>query len=586
MQYKVGDKAGPRLASLIGQYVEAIRVRTAPYESRIHAAATQRVIDRAGVEAATLVRPIIDLLSADELAGMHPELAAYLGKVRSGRHQWQSLGGLFGGLAQSVLSQVIGNGLAPVAYRINETGPNLVAEPGVQAQMWAAGLKDQNGAETAGQWQGLRGDELQKMMLLAQSLPSGPELGDLVNRGQMSEAEAGQWLSRGAVPANLRARILGLREAVLPPDLAALAVLRGVISESEGQAIAARSGVSAADFTIMIEDTGEPLGLEQLLEANRRGFINTQRLVRGILQSRVRNEWVDVAEKLAFSPASTADAVQAVVQGHLTMAEGENIATQNGLEPGNFGWMYDTAGEPLSRTELEQLYNRGEISLATVEQGLRESRLKNKYVADAVKLHVRLPEPREIVSALTHGAITKADAMALLRQQGFSAATATILITEGTNARAATHHALTLAEIRQLYSDKLTTPVQARTWIRALGYDDADITKLFALWDFLATAALTRQAIGVVRSKYVARHIDEQQAVLELDQLAVPADARDRYLKIWALEQKDTTRLLSEAQIVKAVKLKLPGASDAWALVRLVDLGYSPGDAELLLAGA
>lgn len=586
MGYQVGDKAGPRLASLIAQYVHAVRVQTAPYESRIHAAATQRVIDRAGVEAADLVRPIIDMLTEDEQDALHPVLAEYLGKVRSGRHQWQSLGGLLGGLAQSVLSQVISNGLAPVAYRINESGPYLVADTGVQAALWAAGIKDENGAQTAGQWQGLRGSELAAMELLAENIPGAAEIGDLVNRGQMSEGEAEGWLHRAAVPAALRPRILGLRQALLPPDLAALAVLRGVISEAEGAAIAARSGVSAADFTIMIEDTGEPLGLEQLLEASRRGFIDTARLVRGILQSRVRNEWVDVAEKLAFSPASTADAVQGVVQGHLDFARGEQIATQNGLEPGNFGWMYDTAGEPLSRTELEELYNRGEVTQAEVEQGLRESRLKNKYVPLAFKLHVRLIEPRQIVSALTHGAISKADAMAQLREQGFSAASAAILIAEGSNARIATHHGLTLAEIRALYTDRLTTRAESERWLAALGYDTADATRLFALWDFLAAAALTRAAIGVIRAKYVAHHISEQQVVLEINQLGIAPDARDRYLKIWNLERAAATRLLTEAQIIKAIKAHLPGTSDAWGLERLTQLGYDAGDALLLLAGA
>jgi hypothetical protein len=584
--YQVGDKAGPRLASLIAQYVHATRVRTAPYESRVHAAAMQRTIDRAGVEAADLVRPIIDLLTDDELEGMHPVLAEYLGKVRSGRHQWQSLGGLLGGLAQSVLSQVISNGLAPVAYRINELGPMLVADPGVQAALWAAGIKDENSAQTAGQWQGLRGSELAAMEQLAESIPGAAELGDLVNRGHMSEAEATGWLHRGAVPAALRARVLGLREAVLPPDLAALAVLRGVLPHGEGAAIAARSGVSAADFQIMVDDTGEPLGLEQLLEARRRGFISTPRLVRGILQSRVRDEWVDVAEKLAFSPPSTADAIQGVVQGHIEFTRGETISLENGLEPGNFEWMYETAGEPLSRTELEELYNRGEISEATVKQGLRESRLKNKYVDDAFRLHVRLPEPRQIVSALTHGAITKADAMSLLRQHGFTPAVAAILIAEGSNARVSTHHGLTLAEIRQLYADQLTTKAEAARWLAALGYDAADANRLFGLWDFLAAAALTRAAVGVVRAKYVSHHIDAQQVVLELDQLGIAAAARDRYLKVWNLERAAATRQLTEAQILKAIKLNLPGADDAWGLVRLTQLGYSAGDAGLLLAGA
>jgi hypothetical protein len=74
--------------------------------------------------------------------------------------------------------------------------------------------------------------------------------------------------------------------------------------------------------------------------------------------------------------------------------------------------------------------------------------------------------------------------------------------------------------------------------------------------------------------------------VLALDQLGIPADARDQYLRVWALEQKTVTRVLTEAQIVKAVKLKLPGTSEVWGLQRLTSLGYDAADAALLLAGA
>lgn len=586
MGYQVGDKAGPRLASLFAQYAHAVRVQTAPYESRIHAAATQKVIDRAGGEVAAHYRPLVrKLLDLDD-GTLDQDVRLFLEDAISGRHQLKSVGGLLTGAVSGTIGTFLSNQLAPLLYAAIRSEPFLNLDPGTLAGMVAAGvMSDADGANRTAE-QGINNAQFERLRLLAEDVPGAVQLGDLVNRGHMSEAEAEGWLSRQAIPAQLRQRILGLREALLPPDLAALAVLRSVISEAQGQAIAARSGVSAADFRIILEDTGEPLGLEQLLEARRRNFIDTPRLVRGILQSRVRNEWVDVAERLAFSPPSTADAIQGVVQGHLPFAQGESISLQNGLEPGNFQWMYETAGEPLSRTELEQLYNRGLVSEATVKQGLRESRLKNKYVDDAFLLHERLPEPRQIVSALTHGAITKADAMSLLRKAGFSPASAAILIKEGSNARVSTHHGLTLAEIRALYTDRLASAAQAETWLIALGYDSPDVHRLFALWDFLAQAALIRQATGVVRSKFVSRHIDEQHAVLELDQLGIPANARDRYLRIWKLEQQATTRLLSEAQIIKAVKLKLKGTSEAWGLTRLVQLGYDASDALLLLQGA
>ena len=581
MARELGDKLGPRIARLVLSHQLAARRALAPHEARVAQAATQALIDRAGHETADLVRPLIDLLTDDELEAMHPALAGYLGKVKSGKHQWQALAGTLGGLSQGVLSQVLGNALAPVAYRINETGPALVADPGTQAAMWAAGIKDANSAETAGQWQGVRAGELALMELLAETIPGEFELWSLVNRGEMTEAEAENWLHRGKYPAAIRSRIMRLRQVLLTPADLALAVLRGEMDAAEGAATAAKSGVTATDFNILTLNTGEPPAIESLLEARRRGFIDTPRLVRGIRQSRVRNEWTDVIEALSFTPMSTADAVEAWVQGHISEAESRAKASQNGLEASDWDALAQTAGEPLSRTEMEQLYNRGKATQAEVDQALRESRLKNKYIPLAFDLHERLPEPRQIVSGLTHGALTKAQAARLLAEYGFNAENIAILIAEGTNARLAVHHALTLAEIRALYGEGIFTKAHAEELLHGMGYDTADTAALISSWDLLAGAAVTRQAVGVVRSRFVSRRFDEKQATLYLDSLNIPAAARTHYLQVWTLEREATSAVLTEAQIVSAHKKGLISGADA--LARLTARGYGQGDAHILL---
>jgi hypothetical protein len=353
------------------------------------------------------------------------------------------------------------------------------------------------------------------------------------------------------------------------------------MSEAAGKSAAARAGVDAEDFQIIIGNTGEPLALESLLEAERRGFIDKATLDRGIRQSRVRNEWIPTANKLAFSPMSTADAVEAVVQGHLSESAARAKAHQNGLEPGDFAPLLATAGEPLSRTEMEQLFNRGLVTRAEVEQALKESRLKPKYTGLAFDLHVRLPEPRQVISALNHGTVSKAEASKILGEYGFSHQTVAMLVATGAAGRVAAHHALTVGEIRQLYSDRIFTPDHARQLLHGLGYDEADATSLLASWDLLAGAAITRQAIGVIRSRYVARVIEDQAAKLDLDALGIPATARDHYLSVWQIERQATVRRLTEAQIVAAHKRGLISGADA--LSRLGGLGYDDDDAHLLL---
>ena len=581
---QLGDKLGPRLVDLAVQATLATRRGLAPVEARTRQVATQALIDRAGREVADLYRPLIlEAIGAHD-GQLHGLLEEFLRSAASGEHQWQALAGLAAGGTSGALSTMLSNALAPVVYAANRLSPQLALDPQTAAAAAAAGIVGLADAAHTAAGQGLDAATFQTLYDLAQNVPTLGELQDLLNRGQMPEADAEAWMRRQGYAASVRSRLLGLREQLLAPADAALAVLRGNMSESAGLEAARRAGVPERDFHIIVGNTGEPLALESLLEAYRRGFVDRARLRRGILQSRVRNEWIDVAEALRFSPMSTADAVEAAVQGHITLTAAKAKAEQNGLEPGDFQALYETAGEPLSRTEMEQLYNRGQVTKAEVDQALRESRVKNKYVPLAFDLHVRLPEARQIIALLTHGAATKAEALDLLHQLGYAPKVAQLLVAGGTAGRLASHHALTLAEISALYRDRIFTRAHAEELLHGLGYDAADAEYLIRAWDLLAGAAVTRQAVGVIRSRYVARVIDAQQAQLDLDALGLAGDARDHQLAVWAIEREATVKRLTEAQVVQAHKRALITGADA--LARLASLGYSDGDAHLLLGVA
>lgn len=584
MADKLGDKLGPRLAQIVGQAALAARRDHAPLEARIRQVATQALIDRAGLEVGQHYAPIIKA-AIDANPDMHGDIRGYLERTASGRHQWQALlGGAAIGQAGGALGTLISNEIAPFTYGVIQSNPHLRLDPATAAALNAAGLLDASGLINEAGASGIDGQRAQMLANLAQQIPGFAELLDMVNRGDLSERDLHYWLSRSGVPPSLYAPITAQRRLLLTPADAALAVLRSEISDAEGRAIAALSGMEAGDFEIFVANTGEPIALEQLGEALRRGFIDRARYARGLEQSRVRNEWLDVALALQFVPMSTADAIEAAVQGHLSIPAAQAKAAQNGLEAADFDPLYQTAGEPLSRTELEQLYNRGLIDQATVEQGLRESRLKNKYIADALQLHIRLPEPRQVVAMISHGVITKQRGIDYLLEYGFSAQTAADLIAEGTATRLTGHHLLTVAEIRQLFTEGIFSAPEAETYLAGLGYDAADSAHLLDIWRLLAGAAIVRQAIGFTRTRYVARHITESEARAYLHSLNVGAAAVDNYIAIWNLERDAAMRQLTEAQIVKAVKDVLIATQDGHA--RLVALGYSAGDANILLGVA
>ncbi|HEY6278454.1 MAG TPA: hypothetical protein VIX86_19235 [Streptosporangiaceae bacterium] len=517
-------------------------------------------------------------------ADLAPHIADHLQKMASGHHQWQAIAGFTAGASASALSEVITNELAPAVYALVGANPHIEIDAQSAARSVAIGTTGYASGINALRHWGYQDQVGATYITLAQSWPSVGAILDMRNRGLISDAEAQTYLKRTGLPDQAIGIMLATRAALISPADAALAVLRTNITQAEGEHLAAMSGISAADFAILIGNTGEPLALESLLEAFRRNFIDQARLDRGIRQSRVRNEWIDVAHALRYRPMSAADAVDAAVQGHLTLAEAKAKAEQDGLEPGDFDALYLTAGEPLSRTEMQALYNRGLVTADEVAQAIRESRVKDKYIPDALKLHVRLPEARQVVAMITHGAATKAQAAQLLTEIGYSAEVAGLLIAEGTNARVTGSHALTMANVEVLYKDKLITAAHAAELLHHLGYDDADAAYLMAIWDFAAGVAITRQAIGMVRGKYVARLIDWGIAAGMLDQLNVAATARDNYHRVWDIERQTVIRTLTEAQNVAAHKAGLLTGPEA--LARLANLGYSDDDAHLLLGVA
>jgi hypothetical protein len=584
MGRQTGDKLGPRIAELAGKYTTAARRDHAPIEARIQQVAIQALIDRAGKEVAGLWGPIIKSALDKAQESGHPDMIRHLERTASGKHQWEAISGNAAYAATGALSSVLSNYLFPATAALNDVFRNLPLDAQQAAQAVAAGLASFNeGNSTAGAW-GYTDAAFQLMLSLAETIPDASTLYDLVNRGGMTTEAAAGWLQRSAVPEQLHAAILELRRLELSPADAALAVLRGNMSQADGVAIAGRSGMTAGDFQSLIDNTGEPLALESLLEARRREFIDDARLELGIRESRVRDEWIDVALKLEYAPMSVADAVNAVVQGYFTEAQAAKIAQDNGLEAGQITTLIDTAGEPLSRTELNELWNRGVIDQSVVAQGLRESRMKDKYVNDALQLAVRYPEGRQIVTMITHAAITKAQGMAILLQLGYTKEIATALITEGVNTKLGAHKDLAIGEIRTLYVDGIFTHAQAVTYLTTLGYDTAESDFLIKSWDLLAGAAVTRQAVGAIRTRFVAHALTAQEVNLELDSLGIPPAAKDNYIKIWTIERDARISVLTEAQIVKAHKDTLITGQDAYD--RLTARGYAAGDALILLGVA
>jgi hypothetical protein len=129
-----------------------------------------------------------------------------------------------------------------------------------------------------------------------------------------------------------------------------------------------------------------------------------------------------------------AQAIDAAIKGHLTEAEARAILKIWGFDQPVFDPLLASAGEPPSWDVLLAAWRRGFIlkeglgpDATSLEQGIRESRLKNKWTTMIEQLQWRLPDPSTVIEGWLRAQIQEPEARDLLRKQGVDQETGTLM---------------------------------------------------------------------------------------------------------------------------------------------------------------
>lgn len=579
-----GAKLGVRIANVVSQAIVSTHSKLLHVKHRLAMAIFHSISDMISDEVHGTIGPILhqlhDEYDPDGLAyGLLHFVATQKGQLQAAIGTAASASGLL-----SSVGEIVNNELSPSVRGILRSNPHLLPDTNTVARLAAMNLSTGQNAVEAINEQGIDTGWAEALIAAQHTYPDVSTALDLLRRNVIESAHFREWmLLNGYRSEDIDALITLVSNPISPAD-AALALLRGNIDQAEAYRIASDAGLSQSDFNTLVANTGEPLGLMELLEARRRGFIDDARLERGIIQSRIRNEWLDVAKAIAFSPMSTADAVNAVVQNHLSQQQGASIASQNGLEPGMFDTLIQTAGEPLSRTEMEQLFNRGLVTEAEVKQALAESRLKNKYSDLAFALHERLLPIRNLSEAVEFGAMTMQQAVTEAMKQGYSESNATALIQSASARKLQTYRHGIVTAAESLYIDNAMSLEDAMTVASHAGFDTAEATAIFQGAEYKRQSRMVGAATSAVRAKYILRHLDKNAASTLLDSIGILAEHRDQLLAIWDIERSANVAMLTEAQIVKAYKKGT--FTQQQATDRLSAKGYSVDDIAVLLEDA
>lgn len=379
-----------------------------------------------------------------------------------------------------------------------------------------------------------------------------------------------------------RNEALKLRPTVpLTPAELALIVVKGITGHEGAAAEALYSGMDGSRFDLLVQATGEPPGPQQLAEALRRGYIDAGRFQHGIEQSRIKNEWLDVLEHLRYAPPTPGEVIAGAVEGHLSLPEAQQKLSEAGIDPANFGWLYDTAGRPPGIQEMIQLWRRGDATQADVEMAVRESDVKNKYLPAILKLRRYVPPPRSIVAMIREGAVDDAEGKAMLARAGVEGADADAFLKGAHSGRATSVKEVTAAETLSAYTEGLIGRAAAAAQLKALHYDDAAAEELLALTDIRRANRLVAATANRIRAAYVAHKITHDQAMAALDAAHWQSADRDHALALWEQERTVNIRHLTETQLKDALKASI--LTEAEVSERLVGMGFTADDAAVII---
>ena len=489
-----------------------------------------------------------------------------------------ALGYMMGYTAFSMLNPIF----LPLQHAVGDALQTEIFDPQTAANLEARGIinEDYGRSEAAGG--NLSGEHYDKLVQAAHTRPALGELLAMLNRGDMDEQTVTANLGLLGYTGPAINALLNLRRNLLGPADLALALLRTDITEEQMLAYAKQLGVTPEDMHILVGNTGEPPGIQDMLFMYRRGIIDEARLIRGLRQSRLRDEWNSYVVDSRFVPMSLADATRATVENYITPAEGQQIAEQNGLKPEHWPIVFESWGRPIAHQEMGQLVHRGLATRAQFDQAMRESDLKDKYINDAFLTTQRLLPVFEVVRAIQLGAATLQEGATMLLQQGYTPEATSIVLKTGLHAAASSSKGLTKTQLVALYEDGIVDRKTTITHLEATGLSPTDSEYTLQLADINTHAKQVRAEVAAIRLSYLSGQYDATKAQHELTSLGeTPAQAQYN-VNLWDKEKARAAKTLSEAQVIKAAKeLTIPFET---AVHMLEAMGYSPQSAQTLLA--
>lgn len=458
-------------------------------------------------------------------------------------------------------------------------------------------------AEAEAKPQGITAQQLKILSDLAGDAPGPDQLAMALRRGIITRSGRGPdstSFDQGIAETRLHNKwgpvVDALSKAILSPSDAAQAVVRGFLPQHAGTQVAALSGVGADEFAVMVELAADAPSPGQLAEALRRGVIpydsgdsSKPGFKQGIQQGRLADKWIPMIRALAQLWPTPADALEARLVGQVTTKESQDLYARFGGDPKYWQLLFDTRGEAPTPIELGILANRGDIpwhglgaDVVSFDQGVHETRWRNKYLEAFRKLAIFRPPESTITEFLTHGIVTNEQASDMLTHLGMDAATISLYLQEAHFNATSDYRGATINQVLSAYHEQLLTANQATQLLEGFHVTPSAVRFMLDFEDAQRAFAAINNVVTRTRTLYANRKITEATARNALNELGIDPTQVAGILKAWQLENSITVKVLTEAQIADAFLAQL--LNEDQAMTELENIGYTPFDAWIILS--
>jgi len=506
-----------------------------------------------------------------------------------------------------VLNQALGAALAPyfsqLQQDVNARTPVAPLAPGDLADAVVRNYLTLAEGTAEAAKSGVTAKDFAVMVPLHGDAPSPQQLAAALLRGLIDKTGTGssaatfeQGIREGRLNDKWAPVIESLSHAVMSPADAASAVVRNFMTDADGQATAAKSGVDPGTFETLVHLSGDAPGPQQLAEALRRGTIpasgsgaQSTSFEQGIAEGRLSNKWAPVIKALSKDWPTPVAALNAQLKGAFTGDEGKALYEKLGGDLQFYDWLLFSEGSAPTPNEAAEMARRGIIpkdgtgpDAVTYEQAFLEGPWRNKWAPAFWELSQFIPTAREVITLLKDGAVDKVTAAAWMKRAGADDATTAAFIAEADTETLSNYKGLTTSAVLNMYYQRLISADDSTSILESLHVSPQAVPLMLTYADLQRAIAQQNSAISRVGSLYAARKITAQTAKQSLITLQVPPAALDDIMATWELENSITVKLLTESQIVSAWGYGI--MSEDEALTELGNIGYTPYDAWVLLS--